>query len=274
VNWLWPPEAGAMRIHLSNAGAVRLNDPSDFRRLDVLVDPQPKDMLERAIQQLGRREDAQHIRVSPSVLRFMSGLGGDPEWEAGFARMLAYAQQQGWVNDQGDVRVHLVQEQHDAVVSVADFKAAMRALPAGICAVTAGQGDEAAGMIVSSLTSVSAEPPMVAFFAHQSSSFTAPLLRSGGFVANVLGEKHNTVMSQFLSAPQGPARFSKGAWVEGASGRPVLADALASMECDIVWTQALGTHHLIVGKVRHTACTDATPVVHYNAATHRIAAVA
>lgn len=263
-----------MRIHLSNAGAVRLNDPADFRRLDVLVDPQPEDMLERAIQGLGRREDADHIRVSPSVLRFMSGMGGQAEWEEGFARMLAYAQQHGWVDALGDVRVHLVQESADAVVSVADFKTAMRALPAGICAVTTGQGQEVAGMIVSSLTAVSAEPPMIGFFAHQTASFTEPLLRTGRFVANVLGETHQDVMAQFLNTPQGPARFSKDRWTQGSHHIPVLTDALASLECDIVWTQVLGTHHLIVGKVRKTACSDATPVVHFNAATHRIAALA
>jgi flavin reductase (DIM6/NTAB) family NADH-FMN oxidoreductase RutF len=260
-----------MRIHLSNVGAVRLNDPADFRRLDVLVDPQSSDMLERAIQSLGRREDTQHIRVAPSVLRFLSGQGGQPEWEAGFANMLAYARQQGWIDEGGDVRVHLVQESDDAVVSAADFKAAMRALPAGICAVTTGQDEEVAGMIISSFTSVSAEPPMVGFFAHQASSFTEPLLRSGGFVANVLGEEHHAVMSQFLSAPQGPARFASDAWSQGISRMPVLTDALASLECDIVWTQALGTHHLIVGKVRKTTCSLATPMVHFNAATHRIA---
>lgn len=262
-----------MRLHLSNVGAIRLSDPADFRRLDVLVDPQSSDMLERAIQRLGSREDAQHIRVSPSVLRFLSGLGGQPEWEAGFAHMMAYARQQGWIDERGDVRVHLVQESNDAVVSAADFKAAMRALPAGICAVTTGQGDEVAGMIVSSFTSVSAEPPMVGFFAHQASSFTDPLLRSGGFVANVLGEEHHAVMSQFLSAVQGPDRFSSGAWTGGISGRPVLANALASLECDIVWTQALGTHQLIVGKVRKTTCSQAKPMVHFNATTHRIAAL-
>ena len=262
-----------MRIHLSNTGAVRLSDASDFGRLDVLVDPQPSDMLERAIQRLGWREDAQHIRVAPSVLRFMSGHGGDPQWEAGFARMLNYAQQHGWVNAQGDLRVHVMQQQHDEVVSVAAFKAAMRALPAGICAVTTGHGDSRVGMIVSSLTSVSAEPPMIGFFAHQASSFSAPLLLSGGFVANVLGEKHGDVMAQFLNASQGPARFTKGTWRDGLNQRPVLADALASMECDIVWTQPLGTHHLIVGKVRQSACSEATPVVHFNAATHRIAAL-
>jgi len=238
-----------MRIHLSNAGAVRLNDPADFRRLDVLVDPQSSEMLEQSIQRLGSREDAQHIRVSPSVLRFLSGLGGQAEWEAGFAHMLVYARQQDWIDERGDVRVHLVHESNDAV------------------------GDEVAGMIVSSFTSVSAEPPMVGFFAHQSSSFTAPLLRIGAFVANVLGEEHHAVMSQFLSAPQGPTRFTSGAWSEGAHCMPVLTDALASLECDIVWTQALGTHQLIVGKVRKTTCSQATPVVHFNAATHRIAAL-
>lgn len=263
-----------MRIHLTNAGAVRLSDPWDFCRLDVLVEPQPADMLERAIQRLGSREDAQHIRVASSVLRFLSGLGGDAQWESGFARMLDHARLHGWLSEQGDIRVHLVEAPHDAVVSAADFKAAMRALPSGICAVTTGQSEEVAGMIVSSLTSVSAEPPMVAFFAHQASSFAEPLLRSGGFAANVLGEKHGEVMAQFLSAPQGPARFGQGAWHAEHGRWPVLADALASLECDIVWTQLLGTHHLIVGKVRRTRCSHASPVVHFNAATHRLAAMA
>jgi flavin reductase (DIM6/NTAB) family NADH-FMN oxidoreductase RutF len=262
-----------MRIHLSNAGYVRLNESSDFRRLDVLVDPQSSEMLEKSICSLGYREDEQHIRVAPSVLRFMSGMGGHADWEEGFARMMAHAVHHGWVNEQGDIRVHLVKESIDTLVSVADFKEAMRALPSGICAVTTGQGHDIAGMIVSSLTSVSAEPPMICFFAHQTSSFIDPLLQSGGFVANVLGEEHHDVMSNFLRSPQGPTRFSIGSWTQGAYQRPVLSDAMASLECDIVWTQALGTHHLIVGKVRKTACSKATPVVHFNAATHRIAAV-
>lgn len=262
-----------MRIHLSNAGAVRLSDPADFRSLDVLVDPQSEEMLERAIQSLGRRESADHIWVSPAVLRFMSGLGGQPEWEVGFASMLAYAHKQGWVDSQGDVRVHLVQESSDAVVSIADFKAAMRALPAGICAVTTGQGQDVAGMIVSSLTAVSAEPPMIGFFTHQNASFTKPLMQCGRFVANVLGEEHQDVMAQFLKTPQGPARFSKDRWTQGNHHMPVLSDALACLECDIVWTQALGTHYLVVGKVRKTVCSGATPVVHFNAATHRVAAL-
>ena len=262
-----------MRIHLSNAGAIRLIDPANFERLDVLADPQPSDMLEKSIKSLGTREDKNHIRISPAVLRFMSGLGGEPEWEAGLTNMLIYARKHHWVDEHGDVRVHLSHESVDAVVSASDFKAAMRALPAGVCAVTTGRGNEAAGMIVSSFTSVSAEPPMVGFFAHKGSSFTTPLLRSGHFVANVLGEEHQAVMSQFLSSPQGPDRFAFGSWSEGIHGMPTLSNALASLVCDIVWTQALGTHMLIVGKVRSATCSISTPMVHFNAATHRITAL-
>ena len=259
-----------MRIHLTNAGAITLQEPAVFQRLDVLVDPQPADALEQAIARIGHREGAQHVRIAPSVLRFLSGHAGEAEWEAGFAAMLAYAERQGWVNEQGEVRAHLGFQESDEVVSVEEFKAAMRALPAGISAVTTGSGDAMAGMIVSSLTSISADPPMVGFFAHQSSSLCEPLRESGRFVANVLGEQHRDVIDTFLGAPQGPARFATGQWTRSAHQLPVLANALTSIECDIVCTQALGTHHLVVGKIRKTACSAANPVVHFNAATHRL----
>ncbi|OZI71790.1 flavin reductase family protein [Bordetella genomosp. 12] len=259
-----------MQIYLSNAGAITLRHPNDFRRLDVLADPQPRERLEQAIARVGRREDERHLRLAPSVLRFLSQHAGDPQWEAGFSAMVDYAARHGWVDDRGDIRAHMVINERDEVVSIDDFKAAMRALPAGISAVSTGDGEEVAGMIVSSLTSISAEPPMVGFFVQQTSSAREALLRNGRFVANVLGEDHDDVMQAFLRQPQGSARFASGGWVRTEQGLPVLADALASIECDIVCTEALGTHDLIVGKIRKTACRQAQPVINFNSATHRI----
>lgn len=262
-----------MRVHLTNAGAITLCEPSVFNRLDVLVDPQSPERLEQAIARIGSRDGAGHVRISPAVLRFLSGLAGAEEWERGFSAMLSYAASKGWLDDQGRVRAHLTFGDTDEVVSASDFKSAMRSLPAGISAVTSGSGDDVVGMIVSSLTSISAEPPMVGFFAHQNSSIRSKLLAHGRFAANVLGEEHREVISTFLSAPQGPARFSSGSWVEGERQVPVLSDALASMECDIVCTHSLGTHDLIVGKIRKTASSPANPVVHFNAATHSLVPV-
>ena len=54
----------------------------------------------------------------------------------------------------------------------------------------------------------------------------------------------------------------------------VLSDALASMECDIVCTHTLGTHKLVVGKIRKSSCNSASPVVNFNASTHKLVPLA
>lgn len=260
-----------MRVHLTNAGAITLSEASVFNKLDVLIDPQPQERVEQAISRIGARAGEQHVWLHPSVLRFLSGHAGEEAWESSFEAMVAFATSKGWTNERGQLRAHITLAESDPVVTVDDFKAAMRALPAGISAVTTGSGSDVAGMIVSSLTSISADPPMVGFFAHQNSSIRARLLENGRFVANVLGEAHKDIIDGFLSAPQGPSRFTDQQWKEGDHQQPVLATALASMECEIVCTQALGTHDLIVGKIRKTSCTSASPVVHFNAATHSLA---
>lgn len=261
-----------MRVHFTNAGTVTLSEPRVFNRLDVLVDPQSPDRLAQAIARVGRPDGPEHVRLCPAILRFLSGHAGEPEWEAGFAAMLDYAGRKGWLDEAGHVRAHLSHREDDTTISEADFKQAMRALPAGICAITSGSGTEAVGMIVSSLTSISADPPLIGFFAHHQSSVRPRLLACGRFAANVLGDKHRDVMAAFLSESQGPDRFKKGQWQDGALQVPVLQDALASMECEIVCTQSLGTHDLIVGKIRHTRSSPANPVVHFNATTHRLLA--
>ncbi|GAA5231978.1 flavin reductase family protein [Verticiella sediminum] len=263
-----------MRVHLTSAGTITMRDAADFRRLDVLVDPQPCERLEQAIARIGRREGEDHVRLAAPVLRFLSGKAGDPEWESGFARMVEYAAKAGWVDAEGGIRAHITRNDADEVVSLDEFKAAMRALPAGISVITTGTGNTRAGMIVSSLTSISADPPLVGVFVNQGSSMHAVLLQNGSFVANVLGVEHGAVMSSFLGLPQGPTRFANGNWREGGGGLPVLDDALASLECEIVHTTSLGTHDMFVGKIRRTASRDASPVVHFNASTHCLSALA
>ena len=259
-----------MRIHLTSAGAITLREPADFRRLDVLVDPQDDAQLARSIARIGRREDETHVRLAPAVLRFLSPQAGETDWETGFAKMIAYATKAGWVDDHGEVRAHITPNETEEVVTPAEFKAAMRALPAGISIITTGTGEAVSGIVVSSLTSISAEPPLVGFFINRNSSCHDMLLATGRFVANVIGETHDDVMAAFLRQPQGTDRFTAGQWREGYASLPVLVDALASMECDIVFTQSIGTHRMVVGKIRRTTCNAASPVVHFNAVTHRL----
>lgn len=263
-----------MRLHLTNSGAIAMRDPLDFRRLDVLVDPQSEERLARSIARIGRREDDSHVRIAPAILRFLSGHAGEPAWETGFTKMIDHAARAGWIDEHGQVRAHITPSEAEEVVTLDEFKSAMRALPAGISIVTSGTGEAVCGIVVSSLTSISAEPPLVGFFINQSSSCQATLLQNGRFVANVIGDGHEDVMMAFVKRPQGPDRFAVGNWRAGFGSLPVLADAIASMECEIVFTQAIGTHRLVVGKIRRVTRGEASPVVHFNALTHRLTQVA
>lgn len=96
-----------MRVHLTNAGTITLSEPSVFNRLDVLVDPQPPQRLEQSIARVGSRDGADHVRLSPSVLRFLSSDAGSTEWDAKFDAMISYAASKGWLDEQGRVRAHL-----------------------------------------------------------------------------------------------------------------------------------------------------------------------
>ena len=87
--------------------------------------------------------------IAPAVLRFLSfHHAGEALWEAGFARMLAYAAKAGWVDEQGAVRTHITPNDEE-VVTVDEFRTAMRALPAGISVITTGTGEAASGIVVS-----------------------------------------------------------------------------------------------------------------------------
>lgn len=130
-----------MRVHLTNAGTITLCDPTVFNKLDVLVDPQSPERLEQAIARIGSRDGADHVRLPPSVLRFLSSHAGNAEWEAKFDAMIGYAASKGWLDEQGRVRAHLTFGEADEAVSKPPLKSARHSLPADINAETSGGGE-------------------------------------------------------------------------------------------------------------------------------------
>lgn len=260
-----------MRVHLSDAGTITLREPANFRGLDVLIDPQPRDRADRLIARIGRREGEDYIRLSPDVLRFLSPLAGDADWEEGFAAMIAYASKAGWVDETGAVRAHITAGDAPGHVGTDDFRGAMRRLAAGVCAITTGTMEAPLGMVASSVVSVSAEPPLIGVFVNETSSSLVPLLAAGQFAANVLGHAHGPLVQRFVREPQGVARFADAEWSAGQVGLPVLGDALAVAECAILSDQTIGTHRLVIGRVLASRTRDARPMVHFDGGALRLA---
>jgi flavin reductase (DIM6/NTAB) family NADH-FMN oxidoreductase RutF len=127
------------------------------------------------------------------------------------------------------------------------FRDALGRFATGVAFVTAAPDGEPAGLIVNSLTSVSLEPPLIAFCPSRSSLTWMRMRRAGRFAVNVLGSQHERFARR--AVPAGADRFTGLDWEPGRGGAPLVTDALASLECEIVAEHPSGDHWIVVGRV-------------------------
>lgn len=129
------------------------------------------------------------------------------------------------------------------------FRQVLSQYPTGVCVVTAlPPGRPPAGMSVGSFTSVSLDPPLVAFFPHRGST-TWPLIRSAGrFCVNILGADQEALCRRF--ALRSADRFAGLAWRPSALGSPIIEDSVAWIDCELHSEQAAGDHDIVIGRVR------------------------
>jgi flavin reductase (DIM6/NTAB) family NADH-FMN oxidoreductase RutF len=115
------------------------------------------------------------------------------------------------------------------------FRRAMRQLAGGISAITVGQGDDRTGLTVTSVSSLSADPPAVVFCINQASSSWPVLVRRRAFAVNVLTPAQQGVAERFSGrdGTKGLARYEGAHWTQLQTGTPVLRDALAVLDCEV-----------------------------------------
>ncbi|MGB0096316.1 MAG: flavin reductase family protein, partial [Solirubrobacteraceae bacterium] len=125
------------------------------------------------------------------------------------------------------------------------FRDAIGKFATGVAFVTAAPDGEPAGLIVNSLTSVSLEPPLVAFCPSRRSLTWCRMRRTARFAVNILGAQHESFAKR--ATPAGANRFTGVDWQLGATGLPLLTNALASFECEIVAEHPAGDHWIVIG---------------------------
>jgi 3-hydroxy-9,10-secoandrosta-1,3,5(10)-triene-9,17-dione monooxygenase reductase component len=129
------------------------------------------------------------------------------------------------------------------------FRDAVGRFATGVAFVTAAPDGEPAGLIVNSLTSVSLEPPLVSFCPSRNSLTWSRMRRARRFGVSVLGLHHERFAKR--ATPAGADRFAGLDWEPGHGGVPLLTDALATLECEIVAEHPAGDHWIVVGRVGH-----------------------
>jgi 3-hydroxy-9,10-secoandrosta-1,3,5(10)-triene-9,17-dione monooxygenase reductase component len=150
----------------------------------------------------------------------------------------------------------------EAAVDERAFRDAAGRFATGVALVTAAPEGEPAGLIVNSLASVSLDPPLISFCPSRTSLTWSRMRTARTFGVNVLGAEHERVARR--AAPPGADRFGGLSWSVGPSGVPLLADALATLECEIVDEHPAGDHWIVVGRVdRVVSAPRRAPLVFY-----------
>ncbi|WP_037568703.1 flavin reductase family protein [Phaeacidiphilus oryzae] len=152
------------------------------------------------------------------------------------------------------------------------FRSVLGHFPSGVAAVTARDPEgRPVGMAVSSFTSVSLEPPLVAFLPGRSSTTFPLIAEHGTFCVNVLADGQEEVCRR-LSA-RGGDKFAGLDWRPGPHGDPVLDGVVAWIGCTIESVHDAGDHHIVLGRVDGLAAdTAASPLLFFRSAYHQVAA--
>lgn len=130
-------------------------------------------------------------------------------------------------------------------------ESALRALTYGLVVVGSRAGAEVNGMTANWLTQVSFEPCLVAV-AIENDAHTLDLMHRGGvFSVNVVPAGREDLVDRFVKPQRrvgdklGDVPFHEGA----VTGAPLLDEATAAFECQIVAAHGAGDHTLVVGEV-------------------------
>ncbi|WP_313808164.1 flavin reductase family protein [Sphingobium sp.] len=121
-------------------------------------------------------------------------------------------------------------------------------MPTAVSVITAlTEAHEPIGMVVGTFTSVSLDPPLVGFLPDRKSR-TWPLIEAAGhFCANILAADQTALCRQI--AGKGEDRFAGIDYTVSGHGLPIIANALASIECRIHSVNDAGDHFFVLGEV-------------------------
>lgn len=138
-----------------------------------------------------------------------------------------------------------------------EFRRILGHYPTGVSFVTTLGEAGPVGMLVGSFTSVSLEPPLVAFLPDRRST-TWPLIKATGqFCVNVLAEHQQDVCAAL--SRQAADRFSGIAHRVTATGLPIIDGVVAWIDCQLHAVHEAGDHFIAIGLVRSLAAEHAGP---------------
>jgi len=157
-------------------------------------------------------------------------------------------------------------------VSKEAFRAALGRFASGVTVVTTRDGSgRPRGVTVAAFASLSLVPPRVLVCLGNASHVHDVIRDAGRYVVNVLAEGGEEASRRFARPGSEPDSFDGIAWRVGQHGLPVLAEAIAAIECRVTDAFAGGDHTIFVGEVEETTVAEGKPLLYFRGGYGRLA---
>lgn len=153
------------------------------------------------------------------------------------------------------------------------FRDAMACLPAAVNIITTDGPGGRCGITASAVCSVTDAPPTMLVCINQASYVHDVLHRNRSVCINVLAAECQELARDFagMTACSMDERFGRYAWKRGASSAPVLADAIASLEGEIVDIKTVGSHSVMFAQIHHIALrSEGDGLIYFGRQFHRL----
>jgi flavin reductase (DIM6/NTAB) family NADH-FMN oxidoreductase RutF len=142
--------------------------------------------------------------------------------------------------------------------------AALGRLPSGLFVLTARRGEAETGFLASWIQQCSFEPPQVSVAIKRNRPINAWLTDGSGFGINILDASQTDMVAHFGRGFElGQPAFTGLEVERSQEGAPILADALAYMQCRVAGRCQAGDHEIIIGMVTGgRVLSEGQPMVH------------
>ena len=152
----------------------------------------------------------------------------------------------------------------DPPIDLGAFKDALARLASGVAIISCWDGDTPRGLLVSSITGLSVEPPRFLFCVRKEASSHDALLAAGTCGVAILADGDEAEALRFASPAQAHERFTDERWDLARSSAPRLHAGLTSAACVIDQAIDAGGHTIVLVTATHLTVRPGAPLVAYD----------
>ncbi len=142
---------------------------------------------------------------------------------------------------------HVEVDGEEAQAAARKFRDVLSQYGSGVTVVTTLSGGEPVGMTCQSFTSVSLDPPLVAFLPTKQSRAFAAIQRAGHFCVNFLAADQVAISN--VMASRAEDKFAGISWTESKGGSALLDGVVGYVDCTVHAVYEAGDHYVVIGKV-------------------------